>query len=627
MRRLALALVLLGTPALADDDDTEIAHLQPTRVGAVLDGGTAKVTARFEIRLTSNHHHGADVRIDVPRRAAVTGAVATADGAAHRLALVPVAEANRELDALHAPGRPGTPPWAVVISWADDLYAKGPYIGVYAPHAGKLLLDVELEAPTCVYRDNRYLAVPESWSREEGDAKLTEVCGGLEGGEHWLRFAAPLSKLPSGEARVVTQADRLHVASADFARVELDLARELADIPRDLRTVLVVDGSRSMSFDEREAERALIASYLERAPHTAVQMISYARTARALLPGWTSTDTAGTRIAHELAALVPSNGSNIDAGLREAASWLARSPGTHRVIVFTDDLVADRVIQNVASFAGLLPRNTLVHVVALSTGELERDDDDKLSPLAAATGGMLVRGGKLDTGVADATPLVRPVALDHVVIRAVDWSDLELDGPKCSERMLAGTSCSWWGKGLGASGAVVVDGQLWGRKIHRVLMPNLARSRTVARELSRAGSFEDDPKLKEQIQRAAAAVNSVWSLIATWGGHGSYPDDFGFGDGFTGACGCDGRSDDMGSTFGLGGPKLDLTSQLAPAVASCHPGNAHLDVDVEITRQEIVDVAVQGGTPSLRACVTEAVWRIELAIHDPPDHDTIRASF
>src|SRR5207248_10867476 len=120
-------------------------------------------------------------------------------------------------------------------------------------------------------------------------------------------------------------------------------ARELTDVPRDLHTAFVVDGSRSLLDEERAAQAAIIASYLEHAPHTLVQLIAYSRAAHALLPAWQSSESVGARIAAELHVIVPRNGSNLDAGLAEAGAWLARTSGTRRVVVFTDERLADRL--------------------------------------------------------------------------------------------------------------------------------------------------------------------------------------------------------------------------------------------------------------------------------------------
>jgi Mg-chelatase subunit ChlD len=622
MRSFVLAVLLLARAARADDHEP-LRDQTPRRVTAVLVGGSAHVTARFELKVVPLDRPSLVVELDLPRHGVITGAVATLDGVAHPLAIVTAEQSQQAFEALYVPGRKGPRPWAISID-GDDQALTGPRLIVTAPRRGVLIVDVEIEAPTCVYRDARYLAVPETWSRNEGTPALGEACGfrkedGSNVETHWLRFSGPqLSLLPSGEARVVSDVERLSVPSADFARVELQLARELADVPADLHTVFVVDSSRSVGVDERAARDALIASYLDHAPRTQVQLVGFARTAQALLPGWTTTDGAGARIKRELRTLVPRNGSNLDAGLREAATWLAHAPGTHRVIVFTDERMSDHLVANVASLAALLPHDTLVHIVGFGTGELARDDAAELAPLAAATGGTLVHGGVLENGRADATPLVRPVALDHVVIHAADWTHIDADSGACGERIVAGTSCVWWAKGLPASGAVVIDGQLWGKPVHRTVTPDTHRTRTVARELSVAVYL--DEKLRKEVERAALAVNSTWSLLGTWGGQGSYPEDEQLFGGLAGSiCGCD-PVGTYGRSVGSGHLRPDLAPQLAPLVAACHPGTDHVAIDLELTLDEIVDVRVTGGTPALRTCVTEAAWNLALALPDPVAH-------
>jgi hypothetical protein len=76
-------------------------------------------------------------------------------------------------------------------------------------------------------------------------------------------------------------------------------------------------------------------------------------------------------------------------------------------------------------------------------------------------------------------------------------------------------------------------------------------------------------------------------------------------------------------------PPLELSAQLAPAVAACHPGDHHVDIEVELTREEIVEVTVTGGTAALRACVTEGVWNTTLSLAAPEqrEHDVVVTSF
>jgi hypothetical protein len=607
VRRLVLACLLVTSGAYADDEPAP----KPTRVQARLDGPTAIVSVRYELRFT-RQFPAAQVTLPLPSSGVITGASVTIEGGAHRLALVPASVATDAIETIRA-GKGSVPGWAVLVS--QDAYR--PQVEIIAPRAGRATLDLEIAAPTCFYSDTRYLGVPASWSRDTGNRDIEAACGAGP----WLRFGGyELSRKPAGDARIVTRVDRLHVTGGDFAHLEVDLARELSEVPRDLHTAFVIDGSRSLDDGDRAAQAALVASYLEHAPHTFVQVIELARTAHALLPGWDGSDVGAPRIDHLLRTIRPHNGSNLEAGLAEAGAWLARTGGTRRVVVITDDRLADRLTaMEPATLARLLPAGTLAHVVVLSSGALERDDDTALARLPAATGGMLVRGGIDDKGHADALELVRPIAIDHVEVQATGWMPIEGAASTCKAELGEGLSCSWWGKGDVKSDAVVVEGYLWGQHLHRVLHPDPARARAVARELSVMSVLDD--AVRTEVDHAAFAVNSAWSLLATWGGNGGYSDEESYGGMIGNECGCDLPSD-VGYTVASGDepPVADLEPQLQSAIAACHPGGTHLDIAVELTGEEIVDVTVTGATGALRTCVSEAVWNTELRIADPPYH-------
>ena len=616
VRPLVLALLVVAAPTHAEDTP------RPARVQARLAGTTAVLTVRFEIRLAAHHFPAGSLQVPLPHHAVVTGATVIAEGVAHPLALVPHAQADQEIENVRT-GKGAAPAWAALVSQVGSQ----PQVDIFAPHAGRAIVEVELEAPTCFYRDARFVGVPEAWSRDRGAPGLAAACGEAEA---WLRFGGyELSKKPDGDARIVTQVDRLHVAGADFARLELDAARALGDVPADLHTAFVIDGSRSLDPDQRVAQRAIIASYLEHAPGTQAQVIAYARTARALAPAWSTSEVLAGRLARELAAVHPRNGSNVDAGLAEAGVWLSRTAGTRRVVVFSDERLADRFeAMTPAALARLVPPGTLIHVVALtSTGELARDDDAKLAPVAAATGGILVRGGLGEQAV-DATQLVRPIAIDHVSVRSRDWKRMNMDGyVPCDGRVAEGTTCTWWGEGSAASTGVEIEGRVWNKPLDRVVTPDPARGRAVARELSAIGDL--DEKLLAQVDREAYAVNSVWSLVARWGGTRGYQNDEEEIGGLMGnICGCD-MVDDVGMTVGNGSvaPPLDVKPQLASAIAACHPGSAHVDLAIELTGEEIVDVTVDGATGALRDCLTEAVWNTELRLDTPPAHAVTHVIF
>jgi hypothetical protein len=382
-----------------------------------------------------------------------------------------------------------------------------------------------------------------------------------------------------------------------------------------------------MKPDELVAQRALVAAYLERVPRSSVQIIGYARTARPLFARWLKASHAATRFDHELRALPPRNGSNLDAALTEAATWLARVKGTRRVILISDEMLADRLTAeaDLQALAKRLPGDTLIHVVAPGQfkNTLERYDESVLAPLAAATQGVAFYGTYSDPDPIGVTKLVRPVSLDNLEIAGPGWTRID-DAHTCDTFLVESGSCVWWGQGSAASGPIAITGDLWNRQVTRIVGPDPSIGRQLARMLT-VLRILDEP-LQAEADRAAYVVNAVWSLFALWGGSEGYADIEQFGTIGTNSIGS--RS---GHAFGhaIGAstqPPLELRSQLQPAVMRCGATRG-LAITVETTYEEIVDVRIETRDPDMRSCVEEAVWDTMLKIPSAPAHATTRVAF
>ena len=640
--QLVAAALLVSSTAGAWSRRTTETDIGPAVVHGRLEGPIAVFTVRYVIPVGSAMYTAALSGIDLPALGLVTSATVSSNGIAHTLGMLPAEEAGNKFGALAdveegvVTGRDKTN--AVTITSSTGRAE----IGLASARAGVFTIDVTISAPTCFYRDARYVSVPASWTKVADFAlrripvnvkAVTAACepaddDGLDEPRTWIGFAAPeLARKRSGD-RIGAFAGRLSLGEEHIVRVELGVSGQLGDVPRDLATVVLVDGSRSMSSQEAEAQRQLVASYLKAAPESRVQVLAYARTTRPLLPGWTSAGQAAVRVDRELRNLAPRNGSNFDTALADAATWLERIQGTRRIVLVTDERMADRLEATPpATLRRLLPPGTLVQVVAVDEQATEplRDESAKLAPLAAATDGMAVRLGPLDDPKQlDTTLLVRPISLDMVKVKAPGWTELELSSDRAhcgseSEGLLReGQSCTWWGEGDASSGPVVVEGLVWGKRVQRLLRPDAARARDVARELS--ARDEIDEKLKEKVDGLARAVNNHWSLYAEWGGSAKYAGGFGFGmSGGGSGCGCGGSTDvGIGRGHRTGGwEPPDLASQLRPLLAACHVEDIRISVTLEMMLVEIVDLTASLEFPNdtsatvrrkQQTCVEEALW-------------------
>lgn len=656
---VAAALLVTSSAGAWSRRDTA-AEATPSVVHGKLDGETAVLRARFTLPVESETYNPGRLGVDLPLLGVVTSAIVTANGVAHPLGLLPADKAQASFDALsdpvEDPTRRGEKANAVLISGSPGRAE----IGVAAARAGTLAIDLTVSAPTCFYRDARYVEVPASW-REVSDPALRRVpidaaavsaaCrANVDTSQDpdvataWLRFATTeLVKKPSGD-RIGASAARLVLGDENLVRLDLAVAGKLADVPRDLATVVLVDASRSMSTAALEVQRQLVASYLRAAPASRVQVLAYARRTTPLLPGWTTAAQAAARVDRALRGMAPRNGSNFDQALADATEWLARVEGTRRIVLVTDERMGDRLAAvPPTSLRRLLPPGTLVHVIAIDAAsiELQRDEDAKLASLASATDGMAVRAGPLEEPrVHDATLLVRPISLDQVTVKAPGWTTLDISedrlhcGDDIPSRLSEGEACTWWGEGDAAAGPLVVEALVWGKRVQRVVRPDPNRGREVARELSVRGLVDD--KRVERVNELARAVNGHWSLYGSWGGRAKY--EFGLEVGISGgtsSCACT-RSTTSFPAIGHGHPvfhqPVSLESQLRPLLATCEVEDARIRVELEMTGVEIVALTAHIEYPDVvsaaverkrQACVEDALWDATPMLPEYPPHLTI----
>jgi hypothetical protein len=672
----ALALAVLAlVPAGAHADETDLEAEPATgvtvkRVDAELDGAIARF--RVRVRLVGA---AAGDRLPMPPRGLVTAAVVTAGDAQHELVLTAAATAAERVEAIRQGEASGEA--TSVVHVFEEM--GGVAIETELPRRATLDLELTIEAPTCFLRDERHVSIPAEWTprldattrrrvqpppdnRTIAHDGVTAHCAAASdwtGDETtWLAFPAPeLARRPPGDDRIGARGGRFASGALEAARMELAIATTMSAIPDDLATVFVVDGSRSVTTGQLELQRDVIASYLDHAPRSAVQLVAFDRAARALLADWTHARAARSTLATVVGELEPRNGSDLDAGIAEAARWLAGKRGTRRIVVFTDELYPKRVAAlDPTRLTTALPDGTTVHVVGLSgDGALARDDDAFLAPLAGATLGIAMTTGgdtitdRGDIVALDALALVRPVSLDHVRVTAPGFAvqpTAVTTGAMCAVEAGAedtpvslreGEACTWWGLGAATVESITVEGLVWGRRWREVVALGDARSHDVARELWSALA-EPETREERDLFVAAAdgarAMNERWSFLATWGGAGGYRTAVGGGSsGGGGVCGCEGPGMIGHGSYGTVGRVVTepFAEQVRAAAAVCRDDatrDATITIALETTEHEIVGVGVTiadgrgAAATTLRACVEAAMWALPAYLEKVEEHAT-----
>ncbi|HWU91255.1 MAG TPA: hypothetical protein VN253_28505, partial [Kofleriaceae bacterium] len=415
-----------------------------------------------------------------------------------------------------------------------------------------------------------------------------------------------------------------------FSRLELDAAPRLSDLPKQAQVVFVVDASHSAA-PLLDAQLAILRAYLAHVPDAELEVIAVRRAAKRVFGRFVPARDAARLLddAVRAGALAPGNGSALDEGAKLAAQVLAGRPGPHRVLLATDELLRPSLTDAaaLASLAALAP-SAVVHVVvpagvapsaAPATAapvrpSLARDDAAPLSLLATAHHGIFARVDGLPSRAPDLAPvvleLVRPTRIDHLAASAhltVDDTLPEGEGLRIFESDRTAAT---------APASMTLTGALWSDPIRLDLSATAPFSTAAAAFVFGADLHGElsEPELKT-LAYAARAVSPVTSYLAIE--PGVRPSKIGLGRDGTGwgTIGT-GRYGTIGHGYGAGTPMSpDLQSLIptAPCLRKHPPSGAwSIQLAVETTKDEIVDVSVRRGAGPLAACLTETVWSLRL---------------
>ena len=436
--------------------------------------------------------------------------------------------------------------------------------------------------------------------------------------------------IPPSPIAVVTA--RLGIAKASRAhtlvRFEIDAEPQLAPLPVRPQVVFVIDASYSMNLNGEDAIAAqleVIRAYLAHVPDASVELIAVRRRAERVFGKFVAANNfeSELRDAQHRGAFAQGNGSAIDAGARLAADALADRAGPRRIVVMTDALVRSSLTaSHIGTVLGRLPADIIVHVVVLdeSNGmplDLERDDTAPLAPLATSHHGIYARYDALDKrSAAELAPsalgLVRPTRIDELSAPGFAIDNPELDegiGLRLTTTMAAPPT------------RTVITGKLWDEPVRLAVTASPTFSRATAAFAPDTDDYDQlDHDEQLRIAIAGRAVSPLTALVAS--DPNERPPHHGDSEPARPA-GLSGRRAAVPSVS-IGSPHRRLRMLVDPSacVASEKPPQGwRVVLQVESTRDEIVDVRARGPQSPLAACLAEAMWAVRLPPAFTADHE------
>lgn len=424
-----------------------------------------------------------------------------------------------------------------------------------------------------------------------------------------------------------------------FARLEIDAAPRMGELPRKASVVFVVDASRSVDEEHLATQLRVAAAYLSHVPDASVEVVAFDRGARRVFGEFVGAGefTAALAKARQAGKLALHNGSAIDAGLGLAAELLADRRGPTRIVALTDARLRTRFSNTMADQAlAAGPAATVTHVVIPEEGgpaQLERDDTHALAPIAGRHHGVLFSAyapADDKTVAGEMLGLVRPIGIDHFKIRGIDLTGAD----EAPEVLREGTAYRAMQATPDPTRRVVLSGKVWAAPFRRVV--GTTESFDIA---TAAFVFSEDEhhELSEDEMRVVAyrgrAVSPVTSYLAVEPGVRPAVDGLEIELGNVGLIGRGGGGGGTGhGSIGVATPPPSFAKLLADDITRCArthvpTGSWSVELAVETTSREIVDVeAKQASHPAMRSCLVEATWALDLPLASWPERETYRVT-
>ncbi len=434
---------------------------------------------------------------------------------------------------------------------------------------------------------------------------------------------AGVASISVGSPAIATWTARLGRVFASyehgFARLEIDVAPHVSELPKRAQVVFLVDRSRSIGEDGLAAQLAVIRAYLRHVPDAEVEIIAYNRSATRVFarfaPAADALEMLGAKV--EANGFTLGNGSSLDSAGRLAAEALADRKGPRRVVIMTDELTRSSLTPEamLASLAAL-SKDTVVHVVVPKVDNddrphLDRHDSGELAMLATHHHGIEVSFGgfpaKTEKALVPlALELVRPTRIEQLAVKGFELETTSLrEGEGLRMFRLAQT----------APARVVVTGKLWSDPVRREVLATEPFSRAAAAFVFGEDKHDElSPREQMSVALYARAVSPMTSYVAAE--PGTRPSTEGLIDSILGDGLIGNEAGEINGGFGLGRgrqkPNLATMIDTRPCLAKFPQRDGwEVELAVETTREEVVDVSTDEKSP-FAACLVETAWSLRL---------------
>ncbi|MFO0612382.1 MAG: vWA domain-containing protein [Polyangiaceae bacterium] len=445
---------------------------------------------------------------------------------------------------------------------------------------------------------------------------------------HEIVFEAPTARLVTGDLAMLntTAASGGDSSSPTVVDYRVDVGSRVGEVPNDAHVVVIVETSRSIRGAARRgainAARSFVSNFESHRGEVAV--VAFDRSAETLTTGAAGPFVSPSEAMDALAALATRearNGSNVDLALAEASRVLDPVGGTRRVVLFTDAETADRI--DVGALEHTIPPRALLHVVRIADATglcLEREDASPWSDLARASGGALWAacvGGEAEAQRPVFEELARPKRLDHVRLVPTKGGDVIEIGAIPEGGRARGAEVV-----LNPGESMTLQGELWSTPFSQKLEASTDyRKFAVGRLVSMGGHFREvEASELESLATFAHVLSPVTSFLVGERGALARPLDRGSGSSVREGIHL-GSIGTLGPGQGDGDGALGQTAILRavlPLASACSRASGaftqtRIDLDVETTGDEIVDVGVTGApSDDFERCLLERTWNLDL---------------